>query len=150
MNVKTSKVSVPKDVTALCEQVARGYERRRRDYERRRLDVIYSRGSGVVEFGGRSGFSNPNAYKSERLERLEGCLDVKLIHAVDEALLMLGADVVRESRERLRRAMLLNCENGREFPYEVLGLDEFSRSDFYRRKKGFIKGIGVALGLVEV
>jgi hypothetical protein len=145
-----NKNKIPKDVTALCEQVVKGYERRKKDYENKRLDIIYHSGGGLTDFvGGRAAgsISNPNACKAERLEKLEESLDYKLIRAVDESLMMLGADFSRDLRDRLRTAVMLNCENGREFPYEVLNIDEFSRRDFYRKREKFITGIAAVLGL---
>ena len=149
-----NKIEIPKDVTVLCEQVAKGYERRKKDYERRRADIMFRAGSGCFsEFVGASrstgSTSDPTAVKAERLESLDNSLDVKLIRAVDEALYLITTGVMRDYREKLCKAILLNCEDGREFPFEVLGLDGFSRAEFYRRKKRFIAGIGVVLGLVE-
>ncbi|MCL2036430.1 MAG: hypothetical protein FWG83_03475 [Oscillospiraceae bacterium] len=148
---KLNGAAVPKDVEGLCEQVARGYERRKRDHERRRFDIMYSGGSGFIETGGRSAgnIGDPCARKAERLEKLDCGLDARLIKAVDESLFVLCADVSRDLREKLMKSILLNCESGRDYPYEQLGIDEFSRTDFYRRKRRFIRGIGVVLGLVE-
>ena len=145
---------IPKDVTALCEQIVRGHERRKKDYENKRLDIIYARSSGFENAIGGSksagNWSDSSFAKAERLEKLESCLDAKFIRAVEQSLLGLGEDVSRDSRERLRKAVMLNCENGREYPYEVLNIDEFSRRDFYRRRKSFIVGIGATLGLIDI
>jgi len=146
----TNKNSVPKDVMAMCEEVVRGYERRKKVYENRRLDIIYRGGGAMSDYIGgtkSTGVSDTTATKSERLEALEDSLDVRLMRAVEQSLSAVGSDVSRDSRERLRRAFLLNCENGREFPYELLNVDEFSRTDFYRRKKRFIAGVSEVLGL---
>ena len=149
-----SKIEIPKDVAVLCEQIAKGHARRKKSYENKRLDIIYSgaaSGSFADRVGGAkgSGVSDPNAVKAERLERLESSLDAHFVKAVEQALLMLGADVSQESQKRLRKAVLINCENGKEYPFEFLGLDEFSRRDFYRRRKRFIIGIGAELGLID-
>ncbi|MCL1903184.1 MAG: hypothetical protein FWF94_02055 [Oscillospiraceae bacterium] len=149
----TTKLSVPKDVTALCEDIARGYERRKKDYENKRIDIIYSHSSGFegAVGGSRSAgnTSDPSAAKAERLMRLEKSLDAQFLKAVEQSLMMLGTDISRDSRERLRKAVILNCENGREYPFEYLGIDEFSRREFYRRRKSFIIGIGAILGLID-
>jgi hypothetical protein len=147
-----NKITVPKDVQAICEQVARGYERRKKEFARRRADIIY-RGIGVSCEGrvgsGAGRISDPCAVKAEQLEKLDGSLNARLIRAVDESLVMLTASFPRDSGEKLCKAILLNCEDSREHPYEFLGLDEVSRTEFYRRKKKFIKCIGVVLGLVD-
>ena len=143
--MRTSNDKLPKDVTSLCEQIVKGYERRKKDYKNKCIDIIYSHGSGVVEATAKQGTSDPCTAKTERLEQLEGSLDVKLMRAVEASLSMTGTDVGGDSCTRLHNAILLNCENGREFPYEVLNIDEFSRSDFYRRKRRFLKGIAEQL-----
>jgi len=151
--LKQTKEKTPDDVVSLCEGIARGYNRRKKDYENRRLDIVYA-GSVSTAFcdlvGGAKGnaTSDPVARKAERLEKLENSLDARFIHAVEQSLAHVGADVTRELREKLRRAVMLNCENGRDFPYELLNIDEFSRRDFYRRRRAFVEGIGAVLGLV--
>ncbi|MCL2755352.1 MAG: hypothetical protein FWD35_06530 [Oscillospiraceae bacterium] len=150
--MKTSaKIKTPDDVVSLCEGIARGYNRRKKDHESKRLDIIYSGATAFSDHvGGARGnaTSDPVARKAERLEALESCLDAQFIGAVEQSLTRVGADVPRELREKLRRAVMLNCESGREFPFEILNIDEFSRRDFYRRRKAFIMGIGEVLGLV--
>ncbi|MCL1788846.1 MAG: hypothetical protein FWG33_00635 [Oscillospiraceae bacterium] len=150
---RMTKISISKDTEALCELIARGHERRKKAFENKRLDIIYSHSSGFEGAVGGSKsagtISDPSAVKAERLERLETSLDAKFLKAVEQSLVLLGADVSRESREKLRKAVLLNCENGREYPYELLNIDEFSRRGFYRRRKMFITGIGIALGLAD-
>jgi len=147
------RITPPKDVVAMCEQIVRGYDRRKKEYERSRVDIVYRRASGgMTDFiaeRNASNISDPTERKAEQLERLEDSLDVKFMRAVEQSLLMLGTDVSRDSRERLCKAVLLNCENGREYPYEMLNIDEFSRRDFYRRKKRFIMGVGVVLGVID-
>jgi hypothetical protein len=148
MNVR---IKTPKDVELLCELIAQGYERRKKDYETRRLEIIYSGGGSFADHvSSRSigNISDQTERKAERLEELERGLDGKFLKAVEQSLMKIGTDVRRDLRERLRKAVLLNCENGREYPYEVLNIDEFSRRDFYRRRKAFVRGIGVELGLV--
>jgi hypothetical protein len=150
---RVKETKAPKDVVSLCEGIVRGHERRRKDYENRRLDIIYSGGSVVYSdyVGGARGnaVSDPSARKAERLEKLENSLDAKFLHAVEQSLVSAGADVARELAVRLRKAIMLNCESGHEYPYEKLNIDEFSRRDFYRRRKAFIVGVGEVLGLVE-
>ncbi|MDR0223181.1 MAG: hypothetical protein LBI38_06590 [Oscillospiraceae bacterium] len=143
------KTTPPKDVMRLCEEIAKGHERRKKAYERKRLDIIYSTGGGFVELGRNSDISDPVAKKTERLENLEKGLDAKFIRAVEQSLSASGTDVSWESREKLRKALMLNCESGRDYPYELLGIDEFSRRDFYRRKGRFIAEIASALGLAD-
>ncbi|MCL1881095.1 MAG: hypothetical protein FWF76_02845 [Oscillospiraceae bacterium] len=144
---------LPTDIISLCEDIAKGYNRRRKDYENRRLDIMYHSGARFENYtGGAKGIavSNPVARKVERLERLESGLDYKFIKAVENSLSKAGSDLPNDCRKRLTNALMLNSENGKDFPYEKLGLDEFSRRDFYRRRKKFIIGIGAFLGILTV
>ena len=150
------KNKVPKDILVLCEYIARGYERRKKDYENRRTDIIYHSSAGYFadRVGGGGGskcgnVSDPSARKAELLEKLENSLEARFMKAVERALAEVGGDVTRDSREKLRKAIMLNCESGRDYPYEVLNIDEFSRRDFYRRRRRFIVGIGEALELIQ-
>lgn len=113
---------LPEDVKQICLWLAKGYDRR--------LGKIRAEQSA----GGRS---KPRRRERERLE------------AVEQALVAVGADIAAdEVRAALRRAIMLNVESGHRYPYEQLGLDGISRSDFYRRKDQFLQGIAVRLGLV--
>jgi len=151
-NKKMNKNKTPKDVTALCEQVIRGYDRRRKDYHNKRDDIIYSCGvnySGIVGGARGNDKSDPTERKAERLQKLEDSLDFRLMRAVEQSLLSTGTDVSESAQRKLHNAIMLNIENGKEYTYELLNIDEFSRSDFYRRKRKFIKGVGLELGLIE-
>jgi len=137
----------PKDVMKICEEIIRGYERRKRAYEQRRMDIVYYRGGGFMGTGRNPNTHDVVAEKTERLEKLERGLDAKFLRAVEQSLSEVGEDVAAEPRERLRKAVLLNCESGRDYPYEMLNIDEFSRRDFYRRRQKFIAGVAEILGL---
>jgi hypothetical protein len=148
---KTKLTQIPKDVLALCEEIAKGYQRRKKDFENKRYDVIYFAGKQADYVGGARGnsASDPVARKAERLEALENSLDAVFLRAVEKSFVAIGADVTREMREKLRKAIILNCEDGRKFPYDRLDVSEFTKSDFYRRRKNFVVGIGANLGLVS-
>lgn len=83
---------------------------------------------------------NGDSLASRERERME---------AVEQALVAVGTDIPSEDAwERMRRSILLNVENGRANPYERLGLEAASRSDFYRRKDRFLADIAARLDLV--
>ncbi|MCL2634709.1 MAG: hypothetical protein FWD34_09385 [Oscillospiraceae bacterium] len=143
------KIKLPPDVQRICEEVIRGYERRREDYEQKRLDIIYTVSGNNVEFSPNNNISAPTQAKAERLEKLENSMNVRFVRAVEQSLAVLGSDLPRDSRERLRTAVILNIENNKEYPYEVLGIDDFSRREFYRRRSQLIQGVAMYLGLIE-
>ncbi|MCL1866426.1 MAG: hypothetical protein FWF82_03345 [Oscillospiraceae bacterium] len=149
--MKKVKKTALKDTMALCEEIVKGHVRRQKALENKRADIIHAGGSVSYSehVGGSRGnaVSDPTAKKTEKLEKLENGLDALFIRVVEETLADTGKDVVRDSRDKLRKAIMLNCENGRAFPYEMLGIDEFSRSEFYRRRKVFITQVAQRLGL---
>lgn len=65
--------------------------------------------------------------------------EIHRMEAVNRALQLVGLDIPNaEIRKRLADNILENCINGRMSPFERLCLDEFSRSDFYRRRTQFL------------
>lgn len=114
---------LPEDVKQICVWLARGYDKRLARTQ-------------AAQRGGR-----PAAKRLAReRERLE---------AVEQALILATAGIeADEIREKLRRAIMLNVESGHRYPYEQLGMDGISRSDFYRRKTLFLQGIAAHLGLM--
>ena len=111
---------MPEDVKQTCLWLARGYERRKLEYRSHPP-------------------AQPERHARER-ERME---------AVEQALVSVGADIqAEEAREQLRKAILLNIESGRAYPYERLGVEGVSRPDFYRRKDRFLADIAAYLGML--
>lgn len=63
----------------------------------------------------------------------------RLLSAVDAAIGKALEGVNAEDvRERLRKAILLNCDDRDRYPYRYTGLDGISERDFYRRKGRFL------------
>lgn len=114
---------LPEDVKQICVWLARGYDKRLARTQ-------------AAQRGGRPA-ARRLAREQERLE------------AVEQALVAAtGGIEADEIREKLRRAIMLNVESGHRYPYEQLGIDGISRSDFYRRKTQFLQGIAARLGLM--
>ena len=115
---------LPEDVKQICVWLARGYDRR------------LAKAQAVQRAGGR-----PAAKKREWEQRR--------LEAVEQALVVAAGGIEADNvRAALRRAIMLNVESGHRYPYEKLGLDGISRSDFYRRKTLFLQGIATYLGLM--
>lgn len=74
--------------------------------------------------------------------------DIQRVRAVDHALAQVGQDI-RDAgtRQRLERALMMNCESGRRYPFERLDADGFSRRDFYRRKEKFLLAVARYMGI---
>ena len=88
-------------------------------------------------------------YSRRAKERVHLPQDVQRIHAVEYALNQIGHDIQDQgTRQRLRNAIVLNCESGKQYPFERLAVDGFSRRDFYRRKDNFLFSVAKYMGIV--
>ena len=97
----------------------------------------------------------PSAHEARRttedkqmmLEALEHTQSFKQMRAVEHAKARVGADLPEMLKDALQDALILNCQNGRRYPYERLFLVGISRSDFYRQRDAFFRSIADELGL---
>ena len=77
---------------------------------------------------------NVRAYSDEPSE--------KRSRAVESALDTVGGDIKgEEERKKLRRALILNCTDRKNFPFYRLAIDFVSERDFYRRRDRFLKNV---------
>lgn len=150
------------DIKQTALWIYRGYNRRVKWYYQARKDIIESSPQSFSTYIDpahgdecRQYYSHTNsnndamASKVIRLGDLEANPEYKRMRSVEEAKLRIGCDVESEEvRERLIRGVCLNCESGREYPYEYLNLPEFSRMDFYRRRDSFLRSIAEYLDLI--
>ncbi len=66
----------------------------------------------------------------------------RLKDAITKASENIGSDIaVPELRARLIRAVLLNCDDRRTYPFRMLNIDFVSFADFHRRKERFLKEV---------
>lgn len=161
----SEKQKIPDDVKQICIQVARGYNRRVRNYYNRRREIIEGSACGYVVI---PDSANPEdwtktmwAYtmpahnaqrtaenKAEQLLGLEKLPDVLRMRAVERAQANVRQDLPQELRQKLVKAIMLNCKSGRRFPYKVLDVEGFSERGFYRERDGFLCDIAKFLGLL--
>lgn len=124
MGVSILNKRLPEDVKQTCLWLVRGYERRRRLYK---------------------DLSAPGKRRACR----KCAKELERVEAVENALESIGGDIESmEVRLKLRTAMLQNIRSGRRYPYEKLGLDAVSRSDFYRRKNKFLADVAERMGMI--
>lgn len=148
------------DIKQQALWIVRGYKASLRRYMAARQDVILatpcSFGEYVSEgetrrqyFPHSSEVGRPVENMQQALERLEQCPDARRVAAVDKAKLLIGEDLQDEElRRKLTNAILLNCESGRNYPFEILGVDGLSRMDFYRRRNRFLQTVAENFGLI--
>lgn len=152
--------ALPDDLKKTCLGLYHGYKRRVKWYHEQRREILErgtvnfasyhdERGEECRDYGGRSsGAGRPLESKVEALLALEEHPETLRMRAVEQAKLTVGTDVGSdEIRQRLLDSILLNCESGRTYPFEVLNLTEFSRRDFYRRRNAFLMEIAKSLDM---
>ena len=130
--------------------IVRGYEQRRRNYSQMRAEILGRTVAGAGDGTPHgSDVTHPTEDKALELQRLERWPEVKKMRAVEYAERQIGQDILSdEVRDRLRNAILQNTKSGRRYPFEKLGLAEFSRMDFYRRKTKFLADVASFLEML--
>ncbi len=141
---------MPHDIKQECLWIVRGYGRRKKAYRALVEQIMHGPqpGDGMPRD---SSVGNPTESKAMRLAALEQYPEVQRMRAVERSLEKVGADIEEEGiRRKLRRALLLNCESGRKYPFEYLDMPGISRMDFYRRKERFLCDIAYQMNLTQV
>ena len=148
------------DIKQQALWIVRGYKASLRRYMAARQDVILATPRSFWEYaaGGEtcrqyyphsSDIGRPVENMQQALERLERSPDARRVAAVDKAKLLIGNDLQDEElRRKLTNAILLNCESGRNYPFEILGVDGLSRRDFYRRRNRFLQDVAEKFGII--
>ena len=154
------KKTLDEDIKQQALWIVRGYKASLRRYMAARQDVILATPCSFGEyvageetcrqyFPHSSEVGRPVENMQQALERLEQSPDARRVAAVDKAKLLIGEDLQDgELRRKLTNAILLNCESGRNYPFEILGVDGLSRMDFYRRRNRFLQTVAENFGLV--
>ena len=155
-----AKKALDEDIKQQALWIVRGYKASLRRYMAARQDVILATPCSFGEyvageetcrqyFPHSSEVGRPVENMQQALERLEQSPDARRVAAVDKAKLLIGEDLQDEElRRKLTNAILLNCESGRNYPFEILGVDGLSRRDFYRRRNRFLQDVAEKFGIV--
>lgn len=161
-----SKTKVlPDDVRQVCIQLVKGYDRRVRDYHDRRQSIIEGTPShhevlkdpdDPDDWRKTTWAYQPSTHCASRttenimdqLLGLEDLPDTKRMRAVEQALHRVGLNLPEDMRRKLVRAVMLNCQSGRRYPYRVLDVDGFSERGFYRERDLFLLDIAKSLDLL--
>lgn len=154
-----SKTKLPRYIQQQCLWIVRGYESMKRDYNERRRDILEGGGARYAEYtvkGEERRAYLPGAHTASRttedkqmqLEALEHTLAYKQLKAVEHARDRVGAGLPDMLRDMLKKAIMLNCINGREYTYERLYTVGISRASFYRYREAFFWDIANELGII--
>ena len=68
-------------------------------------------------------------------------LELQRVRAVAYAAGNVGKDLDEEDRQKLLRAILKSCTDGRHFPFEKLDVDMMERTCFYKHRLIFLADI---------
>ncbi len=155
-----AKKTLDDDIKQQALWIVRGYKASLRRYMAARQDVILATPCSFGEyvageetrrqyFPHSSEVGRPVENMQQALERLERCPDARRVAAVDKAKLLIGEDLQDEElRRKLTNAILLNCESGRNYPFEILGVDFLGRSNFYERRTDFLAAVAKNFGII--
>lgn len=158
-----NKYKLPDDVRVTAVNMVRGYERRKAWYHAAREAILHGTPCQYVTYhrtavrpdgslvreacrqymphGSIPG--KPTEDKAVRLEALEQSVETRRMRAVEQALLRVAVDVADDTaRERIRRAVLDSCIEGRHFVFEHRNL-VISRATFYRWRNRFLHRVAV-------
>jgi hypothetical protein len=147
-----TKYKLPDDVRQSVLGYVRGYKRRVKWYKDQREAIIYrtpvrfetyipdpahpSQSWAYQPRG--NGTSNPTLNAADALVELESHPEVRIMRAVEQAQVAVGVEVRSEQeRNKLRRAVLDSCVDGRDFMFEYTAL-AMGRSSFYRARQRFL------------
>lgn len=153
-----SKLRLPRDIQQQCLWIVRGYERCKKEYNARRREILEAGGEHYTTYkvnGEERRAYLPSSHTASRttedkqmqLEGLERTLVFKQMRAVEHARDRVGAGLPEMLADLLREAIMLNCEDGRKYPFERLYIVGISRAGFYRYREAFFYDIANELGL---
>ena len=154
-----SKPRLPHDIQMQCLWIVRGYERCRREYNARRRDIIDGGGANYTTYTvngeerraympGSHSASRTTEDKQMQLEALDRITIFRQMHAVEHARDRVGAGLPEMLAEHLREAIMINCADGRKYPFERLYIVGISRAGFYRYRDSFLCDIANELGML--
>lgn len=75
-------------------------------------------------------------------------LELRRVCAVEYAMQNVGQDLSEADREHLASAIIRNCIDGRNAPFEALGVDIMERTCFYDRRLRFLIDIAKYMELL--
>lgn len=163
------KEPLPWDVKQQCLWIVRGYERARREYLKQRRGILDAGGGGsgttyLAEIGkgedGKPKYEErraflPASHSASRtteniamqLAGLESTQSFRQMRAVEHARARIGEGLPDALRDALQDAIMLNCQNGRKYPFERLYVVGISRTVFYEIRDSFFRNIAQEIGL---
>lgn len=158
MTADAQKTKLPWDVKQQCLWIVRGYARQRREYMLARREILDAGGehyttatvNGEEIRAYMPGAKTPGRTAEAialRLEALEHTQAFRQMRAVEHARAKIGAGLPDMLADMLRDGVMLNCLNGRKYPFERLYITGIGRSEFYRIRDTFLKDMAKEIGI---
>lgn len=155
-----SREKLPWDVRQQCLWIVRGYDRARREYIKARRELLDAGGANYITYteeGEEKRAFLPSSHQAtrttenlaDRLMALDNTQSFRQMRAVEHARARIGAGMPPELQDELRDAIMLNCSDGRKYPFERMYVIGISRADFYRARNAFFRAIAIELGLIR-
>ena len=142
-------MDLPVDIQQQCLWIVRGYERTKREYsEARKMILDGERSSFNPSDVQRSGFSRTTENDAARLAAIDDYPAFLRMFAVEHGLDAATKAFPLELKPKIKKALLLSCQDGREWPFERLDAPGLSRSGFYRMRRRFLFAIAQELKLI--
>lgn len=155
-----SAQKLPWDIKQQILWIVRGYERTRREYTRQRAEILDIGGGDhfteyIDERGRKCRAALPGSKNASRtaenialkLAGLENSQSFRQMRAVEHARAKIGAGMPEGLADALRDAIMLNCKDGRKYPFERLYIVGLGRSEFYRIRDAFFLEIAKEVGI---
>lgn len=149
-----------RDVLKAALYIVRGQTRREHKYKDAVEEILGGGGAQYTEYTNRAGekaraylpgakgkTGNPTAAKVEAIDALERLGYVKTMRKVQGAYESIGGDLPEKMQADLKRAIALNCADGRRYTYERLNIGGIGRSDFYTRRGEFLADVAERCGI---
>lgn len=112
---------LPDDVKRQCLAIVQGYDRRRKWY----LEEL-----------------------EKKTPDLENNIKFKQNYAIDDAKMQIGIDIIDDlSRQKLIKAIIINCEEPRRYPHRYLDVG-ISEDKFYEERNKFLYNVAQYLQIV--
>lgn len=150
---------LPHAIKQQCLWIVRDYRRTRDEFDSLCQDIIRAGGSSATSYTAKNGEKMlvylPKSRKAERttesialrVAALEDSPAFRQMRAVEHAEAKIGDDLTSTVSIQLRKAIWLNCLDGKRYTYERLYTVGMSRSEFYRRRDAFLADIARRIGL---
>lgn len=155
-----AKYRLPEDVKLTALSYVKGYPRRKAEYMAKFNDIVAGKGfpfdtytvDGYDERGDpckvecripidrvSGSVGNPTERKAFLLERLSRHPETVRMRAVENAMDLIGDRIRNEELRRdLVKAILLNCDSGRVYPYNEIRLPGISKKAFFAERRRFL------------